>query len=153
MKLFGPFRLDTVNHCVWRGEERASLTPKAFDILRYLVEQRDRLVTPDELLEALWAETYANPEGIRKYILEIREVLSDPSNQPEFIKTFPKRGNQFVAPVTDDRKVTRVGPGATPSSIVGRQAGLTRLNDCLQRALEGRRQVVFVTDEAGIGKT
>jgi DNA-binding winged helix-turn-helix (wHTH) protein/tetratricopeptide (TPR) repeat protein len=153
MKLFGAFRLDTVNHCLWRGDERASLTPKAFDVLRYLVEHRDRLVTPDELLETLWAETYVNPEGIRKYILEVRKVLADPSTQTVFIKTFPKRGYQFVAPVADDRKIIRVGPADTPSSMVGRQAGLTRLDDCLQRALAGRRQLVFVTGEAGIGKT
>src|SRR5215472_10616653 len=138
MKLFGPFRLDTVNHCLWRGDERVSLTPKAFDILRYLVEHPDRLVSADELLEALWAETYVNPEGIRKYILEVRKVLADPSNQPVFIKTFPKRGYQFVAPVTDDSKVIRVGPADAPSSMVGRQVGLTRLDDCLQRALGGQ---------------
>jgi DNA-binding winged helix-turn-helix (wHTH) protein/tetratricopeptide (TPR) repeat protein len=149
MKLFGPFRLDTVNHCLWRGEKRASLTPKAFDILRYLVEHRDRLVTPDELLEALWAETYVNPEGIRKYILEIRKVLA---NQ-EFIKTFPKRGYQFIAPVTDDRQIIQVDQADSPSSMVGRQAGLTRLDDCLRKALSGRRQLVFVMGEAGIGKT
>ena len=61
MRVFGPFRLDTVNHCLWRANERAPLTPKAFDVLRYLVEHADRLVTQDELLEALWTETYVNP--------------------------------------------------------------------------------------------
>ena len=77
MKVFEPFRLDTVNHCVWRAEERLPLTPKAFDVLRYLVEHADRLVTQDEILEAIWPETYVNPEAIRKYILEIRKVLGD----------------------------------------------------------------------------
>src|SRR5215475_940344 len=95
VKAFGSFRLDTVNHCLWRDNERAPLTPKAFDVLRYLVEHGDRLVTPDELLEALWPGTYVNPEGIRKYILEIRKILGDRSSQSAFIKTFPKRGYQF----------------------------------------------------------
>src|SRR4051812_9968059 len=45
MKCFGPFRLDTMNHCLWREEERMSVTPKAFDVLRFLVERADRLVT------------------------------------------------------------------------------------------------------------
>jgi DNA-binding winged helix-turn-helix (wHTH) protein len=121
MKAFGPFRLDTVNHCLWRADERAPLTPKAFDILRYLVEHADRLVTQDELLQALWPETYVNPEGIRKYILEIRKALGDRSDQPAFIGTFPKRGYQFVAPVTDDRKVARLDPAAQPpGNMVGR---------------------------------
>src|SRR5512142_3150172 len=104
MRAFGPFRLDTVNHCLWRGDERAALTPKAFDVLRYLVEHADRLVSPDELLEALWPDSYVNPEGIRKYILEVRKALGDRPGQSAFIRTFPKRGYQFLAPVTDDRE-------------------------------------------------
>ena len=154
MKAFGSFRLDTVNHCLWRDDKRAPLTPKAFDVLRYLVEHGDRLVTPDELLEALWPETYVNPEGIRKYILEIRKVLGDRSGQPAFIKTFPKRGYQFVAAVVVQRTVaSTAGPHELSRIMVGRQEGLARLNEYLRLALSGRRQVVFVTGEAGVGKT
>src|SRR5260370_29211364 len=76
MKQFHSFRLDTVNHCLRRGEQRVSLTPKAFDVLRYLIEHADRLVTQDELLEALWPETYVNPEGIRKYIWRTLPLIS-----------------------------------------------------------------------------
>src|SRR5215469_9172246 len=144
MIVFGPFRLDTVNHCLWRARERAPLTPKAFDVLRYLVEHADRLVRQEELLEALWPETYVNPEGIRKYILEIRKVLGDRSGRPVFVATFPKRGYQFVAPATDDSTAARVAGGTQSSgNVVGRQAGLARLDGCLQAALGGRRQVVF----------
>jgi DNA-binding winged helix-turn-helix (wHTH) protein len=154
MKAFGRFRLDTVNHCLWRGEERAAVTPKAFDVLRYLVEHSSRLVTQEELLEALWPETYVNPEGIRKYILEIRKVLGDRPDQPAFIETFPKRGYQFVAPVTEDTKPARWESLPQPTgNIVGREAGLARLDSYLRRALGGQRQVVFLTGEAGIGKT
>src|SRR5215831_14112670 len=101
MKAFGPFRLDTANHCLWRDNERAPLTPKAFDVLRYLVEHAERLVTQDELLEALWPETYVNPEVIKKYVLGIRKALGDRHEEPKFIETFPRRGYQFVAPVTE----------------------------------------------------
>lgn len=154
MKAFGPFRLDTVNHCLWRGEERAPFTPKAFDVLRYLVEHADRLVTQNELLEALWPETYVNPEGIRKYILEIRKVLGDRPDKPAFIETLPKRGYQFVASVTEDSKATdRESLPQLAGNIVGRQGGLVRLEGHLRRALDAERQIVFVTGEAGIGKT
>jgi len=119
-----------------------------------LVEHADRLVTQDELLEALWPEAYVNPEGIRKYILEIRKVLGDRSEKPAFIETFPKRGYQFVAPLADDSAPTRLAPAGQPSgNVVGRQGGLARLDGYLQAALGGRRQVVLVTGEAGIGKT
>jgi DNA-binding winged helix-turn-helix (wHTH) protein len=59
-------------------------------VLRYLVEHPGRLVTPDELLEALWPDTYVNPEGLRRYIQEIRKVLGDRPGKPEFIKTMPR---------------------------------------------------------------
>jgi DNA-binding winged helix-turn-helix (wHTH) protein len=79
------------------------LTPKAFDVLRYLVDHADRLVCQPELLEAVWPETYVNPEGVSKYIQEIRKVLGDRPDQPVFIQTLPKRGYQFVAQVTEER--------------------------------------------------
>ncbi len=101
MKVFQSFRLDPANQCLWRDEHRVPLTPKAFDVLRYLVEHPGRLVTQDELLEALWPETYVNPELIKKYILGIRKVLGDQHDKPVYIETLPKRGYQFIAPVTD----------------------------------------------------
>jgi DNA-binding winged helix-turn-helix (wHTH) protein len=79
-----------------------SIPPKAFDVLRYLVENPVRLVAQDELLEKLWPETYVNPEAIRKYILDIRKILGDRPDKPEFIETVTKRGYRFIATVTDD---------------------------------------------------
>jgi TolB-like protein/DNA-binding winged helix-turn-helix (wHTH) protein/Flp pilus assembly protein TadD len=102
MKSFQPFRLDSANHCLLRGEERVQITPKAFDVLRYMVENAGRLVTQDELLEALWSETYVNQEVLRKYILEIRKALGDRPEKPAFIETVTKRGYRFIAPVVDE---------------------------------------------------
>ena len=154
MKVFEPFRLDTVNHCLSRGETRMPLTPKAFDVLRYLAEHTDRLVTQDEILEALWPDTYVNPEGIRKYILEIRKVLGDRPKQPLFIETLPKRGYQFIAKVTDEQTFpqSKAASGAA-ANIVGRDAAIAQLHYHLEMARTGQRQVIFVTGEAGIGKT
>ena len=154
MKVFELFQLDTVNHCLWREGERMPLTPKAFDVLRYLVEHADRVVTQDELLDAVWAETYVNPEGIRKYVLEIRKILGDQRNPPSFIETLPKRGYRFIATVTDQR--SRAAPGSTSEAagnMVGRDGALAQLEDSLRIASTGQRQIIFVTGEAGIGKT
>ena len=157
MKAFRSFRLDPVNQCLWRGEHRVPLTPKAFDVLRYLVEHSGRLVTQDEILEALWPETYVNPELIKKYILGIRKVLGDRHDKPEFIETFPKRGYQFVAAVSDDVVVgsanLATGTTKTTMKMVGRDTALAELHNSLHRTLRGQRQVIFVTGEAGIGKT
>ena len=107
MKSFRAFRLDTANQCLWCGQERVAIPPKPYDILRYLVENPVRLVTQDELLEKLWPETYVNPELIRKYILDIRKILGDRPDKPEFIETVTKRGYRFIAPVIDESAAGR----------------------------------------------
>jgi len=102
MKSFKTFRLDTANHLLWCNGERVPVAPKGFDVLAYLVEHAGQVVTQDEILEALWPETYVNPEVLRKYIQEIRKALVDRPDKPEFIETLPKRGYRFIAPVTDE---------------------------------------------------
>lgn len=57
MKSFKTFRLDTVNHLLWRNGERVLIAPKGFDVLAYLVQHAGRVVTQDEILEELWPET------------------------------------------------------------------------------------------------
>lgn len=157
---FPPYRLDPSNQCLWRTDVRISMAPKTFDILRYLVEHAGRLVPQEELIEAIWPETYVQPEVLRKYILAIRRVLEDPPRNPIFIETQPKRGYRFIAPVTTDSRTTggglhpaEFGAGEKPGRLVGRDAALANLASCLNAALRGQRQVVFVTGEAGIGKT
>ena len=102
MKSFKAFRLDRENHILWRNEDRVPMSPKEFDILAYLVEHAGRVVTQDQILDALWSDTYVNPEVLRKYILEIRKALGDRPENPEFIETVPKRGYRFVASVAND---------------------------------------------------
>jgi len=137
MKQFHSFRLDIVNHCLWRGEDRVSLTPKAFDVLRYLVEHADRLVTQDEILGALWPETYVNPEVIKKYILGIRKALGDRRDKPEFIETFPRRGYQFVASLSDVSAGTALDVGSNAArKMVGRESAMAQLEGYLGQALK-----------------
>src|SRR6266478_5182157 len=102
MKSFKTFRLDTANHLLWCNGERVPVAPKGFGVLAYLVEHAGQVVTQDEILEALWPETYVNPEVLRKYIQEIRKALVDRPDKPEFIETLPKRGYRFIAPVSDE---------------------------------------------------
>jgi DNA-binding winged helix-turn-helix (wHTH) protein/tetratricopeptide (TPR) repeat protein len=151
---FHDLRLDTVNQCVWQGDRRITLTPKAFGVLRYLVEHSGRLITHDELLQAQWAETFVQPEVLRKYVLEIRKALRDSPATPRFVETLPKRGYQFIAPVTLEQKTAQVNRADNrPSVFVGRESAMAHLNERYTEARQGTRQIVFVTGEAGIGKT
>jgi hypothetical protein len=63
--VFGPFRLDLEHACLWREGQAVVLTPKAFAVLHYLVTHQDRLVSKDELLNAVWPETAVNDAVVR----------------------------------------------------------------------------------------
>jgi DNA-binding winged helix-turn-helix (wHTH) protein len=158
MKEFPPFRLDVVNQCLWRRvngaeEQRILLTPKAFSVLRYLLERAGRLVTQDELLEALWPDTFVQPDVVKSHIRDIRKVLDDDPRNPQFIETLPRRGYRFIATVADEVRRRSLAVATPAHRLVGRNRELDRLRASLQRALHGERQLVFVTGEPGIGKT
>src|SRR5271157_876650 len=156
---FAQFRLDTVNQCLWRrrdsgDDERILLRPKSFAVLRYLVEHAERLVTQDELIEAVWPDTHVQPQAVKKHILEIRTTLGDGPKKPLFIETLHRRGYRFVAAVSEGGSADPAF-SARPAQVrlVGRGRALGELHDCLGRTLKNERQIVFVTGEPGIGKT
>jgi len=85
---FPPFRLDLINQYLWRrsdkgDEQRIPLPPKAFAMLRCMVQHAGRLVTQDELLETLWPETYVQPEVLKSHVREIRAALGDDPKNAE----------------------------------------------------------------------
>src|SRR5947208_11278535 len=98
---FADFRLDPDNACLWRGTQAIALTPKAFDVLHYLVTHADRLVTKATLLDAVWPELAISDAVMRIAIGELRRALGDTAQAPRFIATVHRRGYRFVAPVAE----------------------------------------------------
>jgi len=159
MKQFESFCLDTANQCLMRDGAQIDLAPKPFAVLRYLVENPGRLITHDELLDAVWPETYVQPQVLRTYVLELRKVLGDDAGRPRFIQTVPKRGFRFLAAVTERvADAPAVEGKATVNTdiaaeILGRDLELELLWSELTHLAEGERRVVFISGESGIGKT
>jgi DNA-binding winged helix-turn-helix (wHTH) protein len=148
---FGDFSLDLATARLWCGNEVVALTPKAFGVLRRLVEDGGQLVSKDELLKAGWANTHVSDGVLKVIILEIRRALGDDPAAPQFIETVPRRGYRFIAARSRQAKVQ---PAADPrGALVGRDTVLAQLKDRLTSALAGQRQLVFLSGEAGIGKT
>ena len=148
---FEGYSLDLANERLLHEGEVVPLTPKAFAVLRRLVEDGGQLVTKKELLRAGWADTHVTDGVLRVSILEIRRTLGDDPAAPRFIETVSRRGYRFIAPRT---RSARVAPAAPPrGALVGREHVLAQLEDRLEHARRGERQVVFVSGEAGIGKT
>src|SRR5277367_926502 len=139
MRQFSCFQLDTQNECLWRNGDRIPLTPKPFAVLRYLVENPQRLVTHDELLEALWPETYVQPQVLRTYVLELRKVFGDDAGNARFIETVPKRGYRFIAALAEGSQSVagfEQKPGAPQSSgLVGRVAELAEFHRAMAEVI------------------
>lgn len=157
-------RLDLSNQQLWRDGQAVPLRPKTFAVLRYLVEHAGRLVTRDELIKAVWRDTHGAERGPKRCILELRAALGDQAVDPQVIETVGRLGYRFVARLTNGaasplRSQSEAGTSQTLGSqppaptLVGRDEEVTQLHRWLERALNGERQVVFVTGEPGIGKT
>lgn len=141
--------------------DRIALKPKALAVLRYLAERPRQLVTKEELLDRFWANMHVGDAVLKTHMAEIRRALGDALKAPRFIETAHRRGYRFIAAAGSApvplaaplRSASGAAAGPPGSHFVGRETALAQLESALGQALAGRRQLVFVSGEAGIGKT
>ncbi|MBI3799184.1 MAG: transcriptional regulator [Deltaproteobacteria bacterium] len=95
-----PVYLDVENELIWAGEQQLRLTPKAFAVLRYLIERSGRLVSKEELLRAVWADTIVSEWALTTCLRAIRKALGEKAKTPRFIETVHRRGYRFIAPLS-----------------------------------------------------
>ena len=145
---FGPFRLETTQARLWRGEQAIPLRPRTGAVLRYLAMHPGRLVTKTELLQHIWTETHVTDTVLRVCIREIRTALEDAVEAPQYLQTVGRQGYQWL--VSGEGAAV---PPAPTRPIVGRQAEVEALERRFTRAATGDRQFVFLSGEGGIGKT
>jgi DNA-binding winged helix-turn-helix (wHTH) protein/tetratricopeptide (TPR) repeat protein len=97
----GPFVLDPLNHVLSRDGSPLPLPPKAFDTLLVLVRHGGNLVGKEQLLKAVWPDTFVEENNLTQYISLLRRVLGDTPDHWQYIETVPKLGYRFVAPVRE----------------------------------------------------
>src|SRR5207247_7702494 len=153
-----PLRLDVANEWVWQGEQRLQLTPKAFAVLRYLLDHPSRVVTKEELLREGWPDTVVSEWVLTSCIQQIRKALGETAGAPQYLATVHRRGYRLIGPVQslESRVQSLHSAFRNPHSaftVVGREVEVGHLHRWLEKALAGERQLVFVTGEPGIGKT
>src|ERR1700674_42245 len=93
--------IDTSRFCLKRDGEERHLRQQTFQVLVYLLEQRERLVTKDELIDYVWHDTAVTDNALEQCLAEIRKVLGDDSRNPRFIKTVPRAGYRFIGEVEE----------------------------------------------------
>ena len=165
-------RIEVANEWAWCGAQRLQLTPRAFAVLRHLVEHQGRLITKEELFTTVWRDAIVSDAALASCIRDLRRALGDSSDAPRYIQTVHRRGFRFIGPIPGPTAILSPPASSAPArdsrphspatlpcssnatpTLVGREAELARLRARLAQALDGQRQLVFVTGEPGIGKT
>lgn len=98
--VFDDVIVDCENFRVQKAGEARDLTPRAFDVLVFLVENHGRVVEKQELFENVWKEKFVSDNALTRSIKEVRHAIGDSAESPRYIETVPRRGYRFVASVS-----------------------------------------------------
>jgi TolB-like protein/DNA-binding winged helix-turn-helix (wHTH) protein len=98
---FGEFSLDAQRRVLKRGGETVSLTPKAFDVLLLLIQNAGRVVSKDELMQAVWRDSFVEESNLTQTVFMVRKALDEAADR-RYIQTMQGQGYRFVVPVTQE---------------------------------------------------
>lgn len=116
--LFGDVVLDTDRYLLERGGTSVAVQPQVFDVLRYLVEHRERVVPKTELLDSVWGDRFVGESALTSRIKSARRLIGDDGVAQSMIRTVHGRGYQWVADIsTDDRKSAAPPPAEMKQHI------------------------------------
>src|SRR5687768_11111078 len=116
----GEFQLNTEEGVLLRDGEPVAITPKMFDVLNLLVNNRGRIVGKDELLDTVWSGSIVEEGNLAVTIRQLRKVLGDDAHTPTYIQTVARRGYRFVGPVEEITANGKLEAGSESASSVAR---------------------------------
>ena len=97
--LFADYVLDTDRRELRRGADLLPVTPQVFDVLEYLIRNRDRVVSKDDLIAAVWDGRIVSDAALTTRINVVRKAIGDSGEDQRLIKTLPRKGFRFVGAV------------------------------------------------------
>ena len=156
---FDRFELDEANAHLLRDGTPVSLAPTPFAVLCALVRQPGALLTTNALLDEVWGHQFVTDSVLRTAISELRTALDDDARKPRFIATVSRRGYRFIAAPSAIPAAPSVQPSVSSVAVahvphfIGRQGPLSRLRRAWDIACSGKRAIVWVAGEPGVGKT
>ncbi len=175
---FAGLELDLALFELRRDGARVPLEPQAFDVLVYLIDHRDRIVSKEELMDQIWGGRFVSEAAVTSRIKQARRAVGDDGQAQRVIKTLHGRGYHFVAPVTEgaagrppdeDRPAPPAAPTSStkplaavasgpadrtaPAPLVGRDSEVGLLRRLFDQTRAGRGHTVLLAGEPGIGKS
>ena len=113
---FGPFRLEPAEHLLLRDCTPIPLPPKTFELLVFLVQNHSRLVTKEQIMQAVWQESFVEEANLTVSISALRKALGE-KEESRYIETVPKRGYRFTAPVREVKLPVDITPAQSPQNL------------------------------------
>jgi len=163
---FGPYRLHQTDG-LRRDSRELHVTPKSLLVLHFLASHPGRVIAKDALIAAVWQGVAVSDSALTSCIKELRRTLEDDAKCPRFIETLNRRGYRFIAAVSPVTAAPAeevpsgtplpssplLGRGGVSTAFLGRERELARMREVWTRAAGGRRQLILLAGEPGIGKT
>lgn len=171
---FDDFCIDTQARVLLRAGRPVALQPKAFDLLMLLIENRERVVSRNDLFAAIWQGEIVSDAALSFSIKAIRQALGDSGRPRRYIETAHSRGFRFIAACNEDRNgdgarrspvpadadpqalghgAPRLGTSNRPTPFVGRVAELAALSAYRREALAGHGRICLLAGDPGSGKS
>jgi DNA-binding winged helix-turn-helix (wHTH) protein len=116
---FGRFKVDTARHILEFDGQELHLEPRGFELLTYLIERRDRVVSKAELLDALWPSIHVSESVVARCVMKVRAVLGTPGRKSDMIRTVHRIGYRFAADATH---IQHTGPSDNVFSVASAQS-------------------------------
>lgn len=162
---FGSFRLESDTQLLWYEGANVSLQPKVYRLLLYFLLHPGRLLSKEELFDAVWHGTIVEDTALRLAVNALRKALHDESKTPHYILTVCKRGYRFLPEVTVEHGFQiSVATAQTvglhyrpktefPDASQEHDVELAQLLEAFEQVANGKRRLVFLNGERGVGKT
>ena len=168
---FAEFTFNTEGNMLFLREKVVPLEPVAARVLRYFLENNDRIISKNELLDAVWKEVFTTEDVLKRAVSQIRRALGDDANNPRFLETFHRRGYRFAVPQNlnqNDEKIVEINSSEKKSEqvlisneisetddpnfdcFIGRTVEMNFLKAEFRRVLQVAGQPVLIVGEPGI---
>ena len=140
---FGEFVLDPGKRTLSRADSPLFLNPRAMDVLIFLVQNPNRLVTKEELLDAVWGDAFVEEGNLTQSISHLRKALGDNSEDTRLIVTIPRKGYQFAGDVTigEAADLAKQATVRTPATNISRPETRTDLEFPTQQVAQMHRSI------------
>ena len=102
--LFEGYALDTDRRELHRGTETVSITPQEFDLLDYLIRNRERVVSKDDIIKTIWKGRAISDTALTTRLNGVRSAIGDSGEAQHLIKTLPRRGFRFVGKIREQQE-------------------------------------------------